>query len=134
MKQALFLILFCIISISICQAQQAHPDTVYVLFDTTSTETCTVDVEGEGYQEVSKFLKENIENYLIFYICSEELVFVKNEASSDTLSSAKAFDRIPRDIDYLINVYKNTKPKKFKHNVFDAIYLIEKISDNKYVK
>ncbi|MCW9706978.1 hypothetical protein [Fodinibius salsisoli] len=126
--------LFLILLPAVCLAQQVLLDTVYIFFDTSSTETCTVDVEGKGYQEVSKFRKEDIENYKIFDICSEEFVFVKNKASKDTLVLRKRSDIQFQDIGFLTEAYKNAKPKKFKHNIFDQIYIVEKISKDKYIR
>jgi len=127
----LFLLFF---GTPICFAQQNPKNTVYLLFNTSSSETCKVDVEGEGYQQLNKFRKENIENYIIFNICEEEFVFVKQRATKDTLSSKQAGKIEYSDLKYLNNRYEDSKPRKFKHNVFETIYIIEKVSKNHFVK
>lgn len=136
MKQYLLFVVFFTLGVTVvCRAQQVHPDTVYVLFDITSTETCTVDVEGKGYQEVNKFFKiDEGRTLTFFHICGELFVFNKKHRTPDTAS----IDAIPSqrvvDIEEMIEIYDSLEPREFKHHVFDTVFLIEETDGDTVLK
>src|SRR5699024_6879995 len=118
---------------NLCFAQ-TKADTVYLFVDTSSKEKCKVAVEGKGYQMVKKNRKENLMNYILYNICGEEFTFMKQRSVADTLSFGDQKKINYSDIDCLIRRFKNTEPARYKHNIFDKIYIVEKASDDTFIK
>ena len=56
----MFTFLFCF------SQKKDKKETVYLLFNTHSTEKCTVPVEGKGYVNKSKYRKEYQGEYVFF--------------------------------------------------------------------
>ena len=127
---AYFLILFFF---QFCFSQKKDKkETVYLLFNTHSTEKCTVPVEGKGYVNKSKYRKEYQGEYVFFKICDEIFTAHKTKSFKDTCS-IKALENIKLvNIKYLKDKYNSSY--YFKHHVFKKIYFIEKLPNNKIIK
>lgn|SRR5699024_147060 len=133
-KFLLFITILLIVGKSNCIAQDTAKDTVYLFFDTSDTTTCRVDVEGKGYQMVKKYRKQNLHNYILFNICGEKFTFMKERSMSDTLSVGEHNKINYSDIDYFIRIFKNQEPTKYKHNIFDKIYIVVKVNNGTFIK
>lgn len=132
MKSQLFLIVvFSYASIAIAQPPK---EIVYLYFDSTLEKKCVIETKNKEQVTPKKFRKDNSEGTIIFNICWEKFVFVKNWTSPDTLSNKQAESIKYSSIDYLINKYRDSESKLFKHNLIDTIYIIEKFSNNKFKK
>jgi len=81
-----FLLLLTFLICSNSSLAQIKADTVYLFVDISSKEKCKAAIEGESYQMVSKYRKENLQNYTLYNICGEEFTFMKQRSDSDTLS------------------------------------------------
>lgn len=122
----MFTFLFCF------SQKKDKKETVYLLFDNHSTEKCTVPVEGKGYIDKSKYRKEYQGEYILFKICDETFSTHKTESFKDTCST-KALENIKLvNIKYLKDKYNSSN--NFKHHVFEKIYFIEKLPNNKIIK
>ncbi|HLR26611.1 MAG TPA: hypothetical protein VK112_12150 [Fodinibius sp.] len=73
-------------------------------------------------------------NYILYNICGEEFTFMKQRSVADTLSFGDQKKINYSDIDCLIQRFKNTEPARYKHNNFDKIYIVEKASDDTFIK
>jgi|GEM_PF-4821872 len=98
---------------------------VYLFFDSSSSETCKIDIEGEGEQTVFKYRKENTKCVLYFYICDKVFTFLKKEYKTEIISKRK-FKRIIFKSSDLItrDLVMDYKP---------IIYIVQKEGD-KYCK
>lgn len=111
---------------------QNKKETVYLLFNTNSTEKCTVPIEGKGYANKIKYRKEYQGEYVFFKICDEFFSTHKTESYKDTCST-KALENIKLvNIKYLKDKYNSSN--NFKNHVFEKIYFIEKLPNNKIIK
>ncbi len=116
------------------QKEVKKKETVYLFFNLQSNEKCKVAVRAKGYVDMNKFRKDYRDNGNIinFKICDERFAAHKNRSYRDTCS-IKALDNIKFvDFDYLIEKYNSVF--EFKHHVFEKIYFVEKISDEKIIK
>lgn len=132
MKTITLLLLLIVSFASFSQKQAKQKETVYLLFDEQSKEKCKVAVEGKGYLSMNKFRKkyEDYGNTISFKICNQK--FTTRNSLKDTCT-AKALDNIKLvDIEYLKKKYNSSND--FKHHVFEKIYFIEKLSNNKIIK
>jgi len=63
---------------------------------------------------------------IIFIICNQKFGFETKESIKDTILLNQEKDIVYSGIDHLFQKYKNTEPTKYKHNIFDKIYILEK--------
>lgn len=132
MKTITLLLLLIVSFASFSQKQEKQKETVYLLFDEQSKEKCKVAIEGKGYLNMNKFRKEyeDYGNTIIFKICNQK--FTTRNSLKDTCT-AKALHNIKLvGIEYLKN--KHNSSNDFKHHVFEKIYFIEKLPNNKIIK
>jgi len=123
--QTLILLFISILSYS----QNEEKEMVYLLFDEKNMEKCTIPVEGNDYVNLKKFRKEIEEEFIYFKICNETFSTHKNVADTCAINSLNNIKLV--DLDYVLTKYNSEN--EFKHQVFDKIFIIEKISKNKYV-
>ncbi|WP_299127858.1 hypothetical protein [uncultured Winogradskyella sp.] len=109
-------------------------ETVYLLFDKQNKEQCLIEDGSGNSKYTNKYRKEywSNGNIINFRICNERFTSHRTKSSIDTCS-AKALDNIKLvDFDYLQKKYDSVY--EFKHHVFEKIYFIEKISEDKIIK
>lgn len=105
-------------------AQNTSNKTVYLLFDESSRETC----QTNNSQELKKFRKEDTSNTLTFFhVCAELFVFNKEYGSPVTTSIKKIPKNKIVDINEMMKKYESLEPQQFKHNVYDTLYIVEKL-------
>ncbi|EDP95284.1 hypothetical protein U8527_15810 [Kordia algicida OT-1] len=123
--------LFLVFSCFYCLAQQKQKETVYLLFDKTNKEKCKVLTENKGYVYLNKYRKNKKGSITEFKICGETFSIrkqgVKNIYSAQVLDTLKLID-----LEYLKQ--KHTVSNDFKHRIFEKVYFIEKISQNKIIQ
>jgi hypothetical protein len=118
--------------ISISSFSQEKKEIVYLFFDGKNNKTCKIEDGSGNLINIKKHQKKYRDNRAIFSICNEKFVFNYKKHKRDTLSikSLKKFNI--KNLDYLKAKYQ--KGRKFKHNTFEQINIIERISNNQIVK
>ena len=112
-------------------SQNQKKETIYLLFE-VNKEKCLIEDGAGNSNFLDKYRKEYKGDIIFFWICDELFTFHKNRSKKDTCS-IKALDNIKlTDFDYILKKYDSLF--EFKHHVFDKIYFIEKISNDKIIK
>jgi len=117
-------------------SQTKKKEIVYLLFKKNSTEKCKIQVEqtynnSKGIQYVKKFRKKTTKKKLFFSVCDEDFIYTKGLSKIDTCSSKILKNVKLVTLDYLLKKYYAAN--ELKHQVFNNIYFIEKIPNNKVV-
>ncbi|MFC4221725.1 hypothetical protein [Flagellimonas marina] len=118
-----FIMAYCNIS------AQTEKETVFVNFDIDSNEKCTIDVEGKGYLQVKKYRKTMLQDKVRYLICDQK--FDLMDKSCVVMDSTKIKTLHLSELDYLL---KKKHEGILRQNPFNAIFLIEKIHENKFAK
>ena len=110
---------------------QNKKETVYLLFDTNSKETCKIFQEGEGLKTVPKYRKWYGEDgHIEFRICDE--LFFASQSKMDTCDISILKEVRLVDIDYMLNKHRSID--NFVEVIFEKIYFLEKISKEKVIQ
>ncbi|EDP95086.1 hypothetical protein U8527_08660 [Kordia algicida OT-1] len=114
----------------LCFAQNEKKETAYLLFDIKSKKKHLVEDGSGNSKMLNAYRKEKQENLTIMHIYGESFAFGINK-QVDTCKIETLNDLKIVDIAYI----KDKKSKNvMRYNPFKKIYLIEKISKDKFVK
>jgi hypothetical protein len=136
----IYVLVITLLTPFIAFSQSIEKEIVYVLFYDNSIEKCKIEVEYssdndgklDGYQIIKKYKKDSKGEKINFHICDETFIYTEHVSTIDTCSVNFLNKIEPKNLDYLLNKY--AKGNNFKHHVFEKIYIIEKISENRIVK
>jgi len=111
---------------------QSEKEKVYILFNETSKEICNKE-DGSGNLLTIKIYKKKSKGKKInFHICDETFIYIEGKSERDTCN-IKILTKVKlQNLDYLLRKYNESED--FKHHVFEKIYIVEKISDEKFIK
>ncbi|WP_430409134.1 hypothetical protein [Kordia sp.] len=125
------LTLLLLLSTFFCFAQKQDKETVYLLFDMKSTETCIVE-DGSGNSErLNKYRKFKENNLTFLVICNEQFAYNHKKSKLDTCSIDMLTNSKIVDLEY---IKKKKSENVMRYNPFKKIYIIEKISNDKVLK
>lgn len=119
MKRVHKLLILIFLSFQYSNAQEIK---TYILFPSTSNETCSMDIEGEGVKEIEKYRKIETQNIIYFKICEKDFTFLKDKYEPRKLTNEE-FKNIK-----FINPKLITREWAMKHKN-PLIYLVEKNSE-----
>ena len=112
-------------------SQTKKKDTVYLLFNKDNYEKCFIENGSGSTVEIKKFRKKITKKKIFFSVCDEDFIYTKGLSKIDTCSSKVLKNLKMVTLDYLLKKYY--AENELKHQVFDKIYFIEKIPNNKVV-
>ncbi len=130
MKHPLILIIFFLSSI--LSFSQTKKEIVYILFDKTSKEVCSVEDGSGNLLTIKKYREVDNNKVINFHVCNQKFVYKKETSKKDTCST-NILTRINlKDLNYLLQKYHENK--EFKYQVFEKIFIVEKVSESIIVK
>jgi len=107
-------------------------ETVYLLFNKNNKKKCLIENGSGKSVEIKKFRKKVIKNKIFFSVCNEDFIYIKGVYKTDTCSVRALNNLKIVSLDYLLKRYY--EGNDHKHQLFEKIYFIEKINENKIVK
>ena len=113
-------------------SQTEEKETVNLLFNIQSKERYSGEDGSGNSLSLNKFRKELQGDYIHFKIGDETFTTHVSDSYKETCSINILSKINLVDINYLLK--KHDGSNEFKHHVFDKIYIIEKISEDKVIK
>ena len=126
----LFIALFSLTPIFIFS--QSEKEKVYILFNETSKETCNKEDGSGNFLIIKMYKKESKGKRMNFHICNETFIYTEGKSEKDTCNIKILKKSRLKNLDYLLKKYNESED--FKHHVFEKIYIVEKISNEKSIK
>ena len=125
------IIIMVIIAIQFTSLSQDKRETVYIYIDLKSTKELCNPIRKSNSFNNQAYNKEENGTKIVFTICKEKFIFNKKNSFKDI--SSKHLEKFKIEtLSYLL--LKHKMSKSFKHDVFEKIFLIEKINDDQFRK